>query len=155
MGRVITIIMALVGIGIFAIPAALLASAFSDQLIKEREALRHEIYVMLKDGYISEEEAVQIRIEANRLHLTVQEVNQLIQTVLDEHEARLNREGLSIATIAASPELAIEHYKSLMGQIRQLKLLTDDQKFQAIADQNDLLTQAERMVWTSIKKAEV
>jgi hypothetical protein len=155
MGRVITIIMALVGIGIFAIPAALLASAFSDQLIKEREALRHEIYVMLKDGYISEEEAVQIRIEANRLHLTVQEVNQLIQTVLDEHEARLNREGLSIATIAASPELAIEHYKSLMGQIRQLKLLTDDQKFQAIADQNDLLTQAERTVWTSIKKAEV
>jgi voltage-gated potassium channel Kch len=40
LGRAMTSILALLGIGIFAIPAALLASAFSDELIKDREALK-------------------------------------------------------------------------------------------------------------------
>jgi len=75
MGRLVTVVMALMGIGIFAIPAALLASAFSDELRKEREQLRNNLYKMLKDGKLDENEAKVLREEARRLHLTVEEVN--------------------------------------------------------------------------------
>ena len=85
-GRAMTTFMALIGIGIFAIPAALLASAFSDELAKERDALKANLFAILKDGHIDEEEAVVIRKEAKRLHLTIEEVNALIETVIKEHE---------------------------------------------------------------------
>ena len=49
-GRAITIVLALIGIGIFAIPAALLSSAFSDQLHKERDALKQELFEI--DGFL-------------------------------------------------------------------------------------------------------
>lgn len=151
MGRFITIIMALVGIGIFAIPAALLASAFSDQLLKDREALRNSLYHLMKNGQLDEEEAAQIRLEARRLHLTVHEINQLIETAVKELEEHDNREGMSLPAIAQSPELAIEHYKFLLGQIRQLALLTDDERFQDIARTKDRLTQNELALWAKIK----
>jgi len=55
-GRAMTSVLALLGIGIFAIPAALLASAFSDELIKDREALKANLFAILKDGKSEEKE---------------------------------------------------------------------------------------------------
>ncbi|NBT56918.1 MAG: ion transporter, partial [Betaproteobacteria bacterium] len=52
MGRIMTIVLALIGIGIFAIPAALLSSAFSDELVKERAALKLKLRDILSDGHI-------------------------------------------------------------------------------------------------------
>jgi len=77
-GRAMTMILAVLGIGIFAIPAAILASAFSDQLRIERETLMNELYVMLSDGHLSEEEKEILDREAKRLHLSQDEVNRLI-----------------------------------------------------------------------------
>ena len=51
-GRIMTIILALMGIGIFALPAAVLSSAFTDQLHKEREALKGELSEILEDAPI-------------------------------------------------------------------------------------------------------
>ena len=79
MGRVMTIVLALMGIGIFAIPAALLSSAFTDQLRIERESLRNQLYEMLEDGVISADEAELVNREAKRLHLTQQDVDQLVE----------------------------------------------------------------------------
>ncbi|MFY8079524.1 MAG: ion transporter, partial [Limnohabitans sp.] len=73
-GRAMTIVLALIGIGIFAIPAALLSSAFSDQLKSDREALVNKLFEMLADGNIDEEEALYIKTEAKRLHLSDEEV---------------------------------------------------------------------------------
>ena len=83
-GRGMTIVLALMGIGIFAIPAALLSSAFTDELVKERNHLKAELYTMLKDGQLSDDEIVFIRTEAKRLHLSIEEINALIQLVLKE-----------------------------------------------------------------------
>ena len=55
-GRAMTIVLALLGIGIFAIPAALLSSAFSDQLRIDREKLVNQLYEMLADGVLDEDE---------------------------------------------------------------------------------------------------
>jgi voltage-gated potassium channel Kch len=150
MGRAITSILALMGIGIFAIPAALLASAFSDELVKERDLLKAKLFAILKDGHISDAEAAIIRAEAKRLHLTVEEVNKLIEVVVKEHELE-ERNPLPIHLIAQNPALAVEHYKVLLGQIRQLGVQVDATQFDQAAQEGERLTDKEFALWQKIQ----
>ncbi len=150
MGRAMTSILALMGIGIFAIPAALLASAFSDELVKERDLLKAKLFSILKDGHISEAEAAIIRTEAKRLHLTVEEVNKLIEVVIKEHELE-ERNPLPIHKIAENPALAVEHYKVLLGQIRQLGVQVDAAQFDQAAQQGERLSASEFALWQKIQ----
>ena len=149
-GRAMTTFMALIGIGIFAIPAALLASAFSDELAKERDALKANLFAILKDGHIDEEEAVVIRKEAKRLHLTIEEVNALIETVIKEHELE-ERNPWPVHKIAEKPELAVEHFKTLLGQIRQLGVHTDRGEFERVATDKHRLSEYELDLWHKIQ----
>jgi voltage-gated potassium channel Kch len=150
-GRVMTIVLAFIGIGIFAIPAALLSSAFSDELHKEREELKNNMYTILKDGVIDEEEAQTIRREALRLHLSQSEITTLIKIVEEDLDKAAQLQALPINTIAEKPELAVEHYKSLLSQIRQLTLLTDPVAFDAVALGKDRLSASEAALWKQIK----
>jgi voltage-gated potassium channel Kch len=115
-GRAVTIVLALIGIGIFAIPAALLSSAFSDQLHKERDALKQELFRMLADGKISEEEAEVINREAKRLHLSAEDVEVLIENARRERQIADDVSKLPLHTIAARAEHAVEHYKTLYSE---------------------------------------
>ena len=72
-------VLAFIGIGIFAIPAAILSSALSDQLRIEREKMMNELYHMLEDGVISAEEQELIEAEAKRLHLSKSELDRLLE----------------------------------------------------------------------------
>jgi len=150
-GRVMTIVLALIGIGIFAIPAALLSSAFSDELIKERNALKSKLHDILADGHIDVEELTFIRAEAKRLHLSAAEINQLLKQVQEELEAKTDLSAMPIHSIAAKPDLAVEHYKALLGQIRQLTLLTDPVEFDEVAKAKDSLTRTEAALWSQIR----
>jgi voltage-gated potassium channel Kch len=149
-GRTVTVVLSLVGIGIFAIPAALLASSFSDELVKKRELLKANIYDILKDGHISDEEARFIRSEAKRLHLTNAEINALLDLVKKEH-ALEERNPLPIHKISENPALAVEHFKVLLGQIRQLGIQTDSTRFNAAAQENDRLSASEFDLWKKIQ----
>lgn len=149
-GRAMTIILALLGIGIFAIPAALLSSAYSDQLVKEREALKANLFAMLKDGEIDQGEAEAIRAEAKRLHLTVAEVNSLIEQIIKENSIG-DDHHLPLHKVAERPDLAVEHYKSLLSQIRQLGLLTDQARFADVAQARHGLTQEDLALWQQIQ----
>ena len=149
-GRTVTVVLSLVGIGIFAIPAALLASSFSDELVKKRELLKANIYDILKDGHISDEEASFIRSEAKRLHLTNAEINALLDLVKKEH-ALEERNPLPIHKISENPALAVEHFKVLLGQIRQLGIQTDSTRFNAAAQENDRLSASEFDLWKKIQ----
>ena len=149
-GRAMTIILALLGIGIFAIPAALFSSAFSDELTKEREALKRELYEMLADGVISTEEAAIINREAKRLHLTQEEVDRMINKARQDREASQDLSVLPLHQIAAKAEHAVEHYKALLGQIRQLGILTDPLQFEQLAIKADRLTASELSLWRQI-----
>ena len=150
-GRVMTIVLALIGIGIFAIPAALLSSAFSDELIKERNALKAKMHDILADGYIDTAELVFIRTEAKRLHLSSAEINQLLKQVQVELASKTDLSVMPIHSIAAKPDLAVEHYKALLGQIRQLTLLTDPVEFDEVAKAKDSLTNTEAALWSQIR----
>ena len=149
-GRAMTIILALLGIGIFAIPAALFSSAFSDELTKEREALKRELYEMLADGVISTDEAAIINREAKRLHLTQEEVDRMIDKARQDREASQDLSVLPLHQIAARTEHAVEHYKALLGQIRQLGILTDTLQFEQLALKADRLTASELSLWRQI-----
>jgi voltage-gated potassium channel Kch len=151
LGRAMTSILALLGIGIFAIPAALLASAFSDELIKDREALKANLFQILKDGKIVESEADFIREEAKRMHLTVEELNALIDTVMKEKEIEDNLKALPIHTIAQRPEHAIEYFKTAISELRQLGMQMTPGKFEETAKELDRLTASELALWQQIQ----
>jgi voltage-gated potassium channel Kch len=149
-GRAMTIVLALIGIGIFAIPAALLSSAFSDQLKSDREALVNKLFEMLADGNIDEEEALYIKTEAKRLHLSDEEVKLLIEKAKRERELMDDVAILPLHKIAANTDHTIEHFKHLLGQVRQLSLLTDQEKFNAAVKGSERLTETDKKLWTLI-----
>ena len=149
-GRAMTIVLALIGIGIFAIPAALLSSAFSDQLKRDREALVNTIYEMLADGHLDDKEVEYIRTESKRLHLTQEEIKLLIDKANRERELMDDVAVLPLHKIASNTDHTIEHYKHLLGQVRQLSLLTDQEKFQSAVDNSERLTETDKKLWTLI-----
>jgi voltage-gated potassium channel Kch len=149
-GRAMTIVLALIGIGIFAIPAALLSSAFSDQLKRDREALVNTIYEMLADGHLDDKEVEYIRTESKRLHLTQEEIKLLIDKANRERELMDDVAVLPLHKIASNTDHTIEHYKHLLGQVRQLSLLTDQEKFHSAVDNSERLTETDKKLWTLI-----
>lgn len=151
MGRIMTMILALMGIGIFALPAAVLASGFADQLHVERETLKRELYDMLSDGTISPEEADILNREAKRLHISEDEVIRMIEKARKERELKDDVSILPLHKIAATPAHAVEHFKMLVSQIRQLGIMTDRDKFETVAVQTDRLTSAELSLWRQIQ----
>ena len=152
-GRAITVVMSLVGIGIFAIPAGLLASAFSDQLHKEREALKASILRMLGDGVLDPEEMDLLRSEAKRLHLTVDEMNSILEVLnLEMESARKSLMQLPVNVIAQDSLHAVEHYKYLLNQISQLGIYVDQKAFLEKAQSGDRLTGSEVEIWKRINE---
>ena len=150
-GRFMTVVMSLLGIGIFAIPAALLASAFGDQLHKERELMKSNLRNMMKDGHLDDSEIEMLRTEAKRLHITIEELNALLEHVHNERISSQHKSVLPLHIIAERPEHAIEHFKMLVAQINQLALLTDAAKFEQEAKASDSLTAKELAVWQQLR----
>jgi uncharacterized membrane protein YebE (DUF533 family) len=149
-----TIVLALIGIGIFAIPAALLTAAFADQLKSDREALVNTIYEMLADGHIDDEEAHFIKTESKRLHLTDDDLKRLVDKAKKERELMDDVSVLPLHKIASNPEHTVEHYKFLLGQIRQLNLLSDQSQLHQTMAMPDRLTESEKQLWRLINRQE-
>lgn len=147
-GRAMTMILAVLGIGIFAIPAAILASAFSDQLRIERETLMNELYVMLSDGHLSEEEKEILDREAKRLHLSHDEVNRLINRVQRERELVQDQKGIPIERLAKDPNLALERFRELAGQVKQIALMGNVDELREKLESSDRSTALEKKIWS-------
>jgi tRNA G26 N,N-dimethylase Trm1 len=107
---------------------------------------------MLEDGVISDEEAEVINREAKRLHLTQQDIDQLVEKARRERLLMEDVSALPIHKIATKAEHAIEHFKTLISQIRQLGIMTDREKFETLARQTDRLTANELALWHQIQQ---
>ena len=121
MGRALTVVLALVGIGIFAIPAGLLASAFTDQLRIDRDAFKHRLMLAFEDGLLDGEERELIVAEAERLHLSHEEVKRLTAEAKAEFEAKATEQltqanGL-VLDATAHPQLAAAQFNLLVTQL--------------------------------------
>jgi hypothetical protein len=97
------------------------------------------------------EESEILYAEAKRLHLSDEDVTRLIEKVRRDSEEKENFSVLPLHKIAATPEHAIEHFKSLVSQIRQLGILTDLEKFEASASKNFTLTPGELNLWRHLQ----
>ena len=166
MGRIMTIVLALLGIGIFAIPAAILSSGLSDQLRIERESMMNELYKMLEDGVISAEERETINSEAKRLHLSEAEVDRLLEKAkvqLGIKQAELEKNDLLLKVIsgggsssggtelnlslcAEKPEFAAEQVKIVIGYLQQIKQVADQEKMRAYLEDTNHSTPLQRAI---------
>lgn len=121
MGRALTVVLALLGIGIFAIPAGLLASAFTDQLRIDRDAFKHRLMMAFEDGLLDDAERELIVAEAERLHLSHEEVKRLTAEAKAEFEAKATEQltqanGL-VLDATAHPQLAAAQFNLLVAQL--------------------------------------
>ena len=92
--------------------------------------------------------------EAKRLHLSKEEVNRLVVKARRERELKEDVSVLPLHKIAAKSEHAIEHYKVLISQIRQLGVMTDAAQFESVALEKKRLTPDEWSLWQQIQGQE-
>ena len=100
---------------------------------------------------MDEKETALLRAEAKRLHITIEELNVLLEQLHDERENAKHKSMLPLHVIAEHPDHAVVHYKMLLSQISELALLTDATKFEQAAKSTDSLTAKELAVWQQIK----
>ena len=150
-GRLMTMIMALVGIGIFAVPAAILSTAFNDQLHKDREQMHNELYRFMEDGVLDESERAIIYEEAKRLHITEEEVDLLIARVRQEREATTSGH-LPFDLIKKEPEVAFEQFRQVVGQLRQIASISQTDAVSRLFSDVDRATNQEREIWEKLSK---
>ena len=86
-----------------------------------------------------------------RLHITIEELNDLIEQVHNDRVNKENRATVPLHVIATKPAQAVEHYKHLMGQIHQLALMADANQFEAAARESDRLSSSELALWQQIQ----
>jgi hypothetical protein len=131
MGRLLTVLTSLAGIGIFAIPAGLLASAFTDQLKLDREDFRRKLVEAYKDGELSRELHQEIMAESERLHLTTDEFQKLVKEAkqdLREREAEAIQYGHLMLDVQQHPAYTAEQFGIIVAQLKLLHSVLGHEK---------------------------
>jgi len=85
------------------------------------------------------------------LHLSKDEVNQMIQQARKSYEKEHDTHGMPVHKIAANTELAVEHFKHQISELRQLALLTNLSEFDQIASHKHRLTDHELEMWKRLQ----
>lgn len=78
LGKFISIFIMLLGVGIVALPAAMLAAKFGDELRTKRKLLEREIATALEDGIITADEQVAIERISDTIGISSQELEHAI-----------------------------------------------------------------------------
>lgn len=78
LGKFISIFIMLLGVGIVALPAAMLAAKFGDELRTRKQLLEREIATALQDGIITSEEQAAIEKLSQSMGISSQELEQVI-----------------------------------------------------------------------------
>ncbi len=102
-GQAFTMVLALLGIGIVALPAGILGSAFSDQLHQQREQMLKAVEDAFADGILTEDEERMLEEERIRLHLSEEQFERLKQRAMARHASEMTA---AYTIIKASEEIA-------------------------------------------------
>lgn len=79
LGKILGGVLAIVGVGVVALPAGILASGFSDALHRRRNTLRREVNRALEDGAIDQTERTVLQTHGESLSLSDEEVAEILQ----------------------------------------------------------------------------
>lgn len=102
-GQAFTMVLAILGIGIVALPAGILGSAFSDQLHQQREQMLKAVEDAFADGILTEDEERMLEEERIRLHLSEEQFEKLKQRAMTRHSTEVTA---AYTIIKASEEIA-------------------------------------------------
>jgi len=102
-GQAFTMVLAILGIGIVALPAGILGSAFSDQLHQQREQMLKAVEDAFADGILTEDEERMLEEERIRLHLSEEQFEKLKQRAIARHSTEVTA---AYTIIKASEEIA-------------------------------------------------
>ena len=149
LGKAVTMVISLIGIGIFAIPAGLMASAFTDQLRIDRETFENEFRTALADGKFSAHDRQALEAEAERLHLTSEDVKRIMAKVSQEVRTT-QREDLK----GLPPDILLEKYRQQLSHLQVLALSDDAARLEALIADPLRTTLAEREVWQTLRQAQ-
>ena len=105
---------------------------------------------MLSVGKLSMEDADVINREAKRLHMSEEELHRLYERAKKDREMMDDISALPLHKIAAVPEHAVEHYKSLISEIKELSVMTDRAQFEQVAQARDRITATDLALWRVI-----
>ena len=147
LGRLMTVVVSFVGIGIFAIPAGLMASSFTDQLRLDRNTFEDEVRKRITSNNFSEEDKADLALEAERLHLSQAVFEEIIQRV--DLERKLNPEASPVLG-KVSTELTLEDYRQQISTLRSLALSEHANALSDLINNESKTTQLEREIWKSL-----
>ena len=150
-GRIMTILMAVIGVGIFAIPSALLASSFSDELHSDKNNLGIALYNRLKQGLPIDLKNEFVINEGKRLNLSPEQLKGVIDKVLYEFNMSENLIPQPLRQIANNTDQALEHYVKKLSRIRQLGILIQHQPAETMQKLTELLSPSEAELWKQIQ----
>lgn len=158
LGRFMTVIVSFVGIGIFAIPAGLMASSFTDQLRLDRNLFEEQVRKLVTNNSFTDEERENLALEADRLHLSQAVFEEIIARVELENKSAgaetLAAVGIETSTHLApqnlSPELTLESYRTQISALRSLALGENAAALTALISNEAKTTQLEREIWKSL-----
>ena len=154
-GRLITVVLALVGIGLFAIPAAVMASGFTDQLRMNREKLKQDLLAEARLSVFDSAAREAFIYHAKHHHLTMMEINQLIAEIEkgDDSIETSKGEFESLALAAKNPEFALAQYHTLVSRLRELAAVADEAYIRQHLDQPGRATDLDRAIWRQIDES--
>jgi hypothetical protein len=147
MGRAMTVVISLIGIGIFAIPAGLMASAFTDQLRIDREAFENEFRDAIAKGKLTPGDRQALEAEAERLHLSMEDVDRITDRVRNE----LTAAGAPMVD-GLSPALLLEKYRQHVSQLKVFCLTEQVTQIEPMLQDSKNATELERQIWILINQ---
>jgi voltage-gated potassium channel len=147
LGKLMTMVISFIGIGIFAVPAGLMASAFTDQLRIDRETFENEFRITLIEGKLSLQDQQGLEAEAERLHMSTQDVNRIMEKV--KQEMRMAKQDV---TEGLSPDILLERYRQQISQLKSLALGKSSNPVDKLIARHDLSTEAEREIWKILRR---
>lgn len=147
MGKAMTVVISLIGIGIFAIPAGLMASAFTDQLRIDREAFENEFRDAIAKGKLSPGNRLALEAEAERLHLSIEDVDRITNKVKNELMSNNDTLPEDIA-----PEVIFEKYRQQVSHLKVFALSKQAEHVDLMFTEAGNATELEHQIWLLIKQ---
>jgi hypothetical protein len=149
-----TVILALVGIGIFAIPAAILASGFTDQLRLNREQLKLDLVAEVDLAHFDTAAREEFIAHAKLKHLSAGEITSLLE-LIEKGEAiggSANEAHESLIHAAKNPAFALAQYRTLLAKMQELAALADHGYINAELNSPGKANELERQVWQRLSQ---
>lgn len=151
-GRFATVVLALVGIGIFSIPAAVLASGFTEQLRLNREKLRQDLIAGVGSMDLTDAERASLRSQWRALHLSEVEIREMFEEIEfgRRNDAPAADGSWSPALVAANPAYALAQYRAAVSRLQAVAALADPGDLNRRLQAPQAATELERRIWREL-----